>query len=591
MPPTNVTLEQLFSLAPGVEFDSFSASSGSYAAPHWTIPSIAAGTSETINFSLTVGASAPVGANLIATNAAITGLDQTDSNPFNNTILEFTSIGPPGSGDVDIEITQTESADPVVAGSGIGNLVYTVNAKNIGTAGASGLVVENALILPAGATLISATPSAGTFSGTTWTVGDLAATATETLTVEITIDRTTAAGTDVVNSTASVAALNQADVNSANDVSTIATSVDPEVVTGFVDLVVSQTDSADPVVAGSEAGNLTYTVNVSNVGTADANGVAIDNVLALPAGVTFVSATPSVGSFAGTTWTVGTLTPSTLESLVVVVTVDETTTPGTDVISSTASVSALSETDVNPANDTSVETTSVDPVPSSGVVDIEVTQTESIDPVGFGVGNLVYTISAANVGTLPATGVTVEELLTLPPGVTVDSITPSAGSFAGSKWNVGNLAVGTTETLTVSLAISTAAQEGADVIQSAAMLFALNEVDTNPANDTHNEFTSIQDLGIDISITQTESVTTVVPGSGPGNLVYTVRAANLGTNFVGSVIVTDTLILPPGVTLDSAVASSGLFFGDSWIINSLPRGNAGNTNADSDGGCFGDDRS
>lgn len=569
---TNITLDQLFSFPPGVTLDSVSTTSGTYAAPTWTIPTVPAGNTETLTFTLTVDGTAPVGLNLIATNSTITGFDQNDGNGFNNTFTEFTSIGPPGSGTVDIAISQTESADPVEAGSGSGNLVYTVTAENIGTDVATGLTVENPLTLPPGTTLVSATPSAGTFSGSTWTVGSLGANNAETLTVVITVDSTATAGVDVINSTAFVSALNETDSDVSNDTSAIATSVDPAVIIETVDLFVTQTESVDPVVAGSGTGNLVYTIDVTNIGTGTATGVEVDSLLTLPAGVSVDSVTPSVGTFAGTTWTVGSLAPLATEILTVVLTVDGATVPGIDVIQSSAFVSALVETDTNSANDGAVEATSVDPQPIvGGVVDVSVTQTESIDPAGFGIGNLVYTISATNAGTLPVSGVTIDEVLTLPAGVTVDSIVPSGGSFAGDTWTVGNLAVGTTETLTVTLSISTSAQQGTDVIQSSATLTGLNEVDTNPANDSTVESTSIQDLGVDIAISQTESATTIVPGES-GNFVYTVTAANLGTTIASSVIIQDTLTLPPGVTLNSAFASSGLFFGDTWIINSLPGG-------------------
>ena len=57
------------------------------------------------------------------------------------------------------------------------------------------------------------------------------------------------------------------------------------------DLLVTQSDSPDPVAVGS---NLTYTITVSNAGPSPASGIAFTNIL--PAGTTFVSATPSQGS-------------------------------------------------------------------------------------------------------------------------------------------------------------------------------------------------------------------------------------------------------------------------------------------------------
>jgi len=41
--------------------------------------------------------------------------------------------------DIDLKVTKTESADPVAAGSGPGNLTYTITVKNMGLTNATGL--------------------------------------------------------------------------------------------------------------------------------------------------------------------------------------------------------------------------------------------------------------------------------------------------------------------------------------------------------------------------------------------------------------------------------------------------------------------
>lgn len=68
-------------------------------------------------------------------------------------------------------------------------------------------------------------------------------------------------------------------------------SLDISTLDPIADIAVSQQDVPDPVAVGS---NLTYTVIVSNLGPATASGVTLSDTL--PAGVTFVSATPSQGS-------------------------------------------------------------------------------------------------------------------------------------------------------------------------------------------------------------------------------------------------------------------------------------------------------
>ena len=63
----------------------------------------------------------------------------------------------------------------------------------------------------------------------------------------------------------------------------------------FPDLAVTKTDSADPVQVGS---NLTYTITVSRLDPGPSMAATMTDIL--PAGVDFVSVTPSQGSCTGT---------------------------------------------------------------------------------------------------------------------------------------------------------------------------------------------------------------------------------------------------------------------------------------------------
>src|SRR5207249_8734927 len=128
---------------------------------------------------------------------------------------------------IDLKVTKTESIDPVVAGSGNDNLVYVVTVKNQGFSDASGVQLSETLTLPAGVTVDTITPSAGTFDGgtNTWTVGTLASGASETLTVKLTVGSSTAAGSDVISDTAMVTTVNETDTDGSNDQATESTSV------------------------------------------------------------------------------------------------------------------------------------------------------------------------------------------------------------------------------------------------------------------------------------------------------------------------------------------------------------------------------
>jgi len=116
-------------------------------------------------------------------------------------------------------------------------------------------------------------------------------------------------------------------------------------------------DSADPVVSGTEPGNLAYTVSIFNLGTAAVDAVVVSAMFAPPPGVSVVSVTASVGSWNGGIWTVGTLASGASAELTFLLTVDFGTAGGTDALSLPAAVTAATGHDGELATD--VERTSV----------------------------------------------------------------------------------------------------------------------------------------------------------------------------------------------------------------------------------------
>lgn len=114
-----------------------------------------------------------------------------------------------GVAHADLSLTTTDSPDPVVNG---GNLTYSVTVINNGPAAATGVGVSDTL--PVSVTLVSATPSQGTCSGTATVncaIGNLATNAV--VTVDIVVTPTTAGS--LIN-TASVTA-NENDPNTVNN--------------------------------------------------------------------------------------------------------------------------------------------------------------------------------------------------------------------------------------------------------------------------------------------------------------------------------------------------------------------------------------
>ncbi|GBF31135.1 hypothetical protein MnTg04_01089 [bacterium MnTg04] len=167
--------------------------------------------------------------------------------------------------------------------------------------------------------------------------------------------------------------------------------------TVVADLAVTKTvDDPTP----PEGDTITYTVTVTNTGPGMATVVQLSD--ALPAGVTFVSATASQGTYDSTTgaWFVGAVSAGSNATLNIQASVD-TGTAGTT-ITNVASVTFLSQNDPNSANDTA----SVDIVPV-GRADIQITKIVSTledpvngmtNPIAIPGATMLYTVGLTNSG-------------------------------------------------------------------------------------------------------------------------------------------------------------------------------------------------
>src|SRR5262249_29251263 len=153
-----------------------------------------------------------------------------------------------------------------------------------------------------------ATPSQGTYNPATgvWTVGTLANGATATLTVTATVNN--------VRPLRNAAAADGDQFDPDPDDNTDAVIVWPQ----FADLGIRKSvNNAGPNVGDT----VTFTLTVANRGLNTATNVVVNDLL--PAGLTFVSATPSQGTYNNVTgiWTVGTLARGATATLTIQATV------------------------------------------------------------------------------------------------------------------------------------------------------------------------------------------------------------------------------------------------------------------------------
>ena len=172
-------------------------------------------------------------------------------------------------------------------------VTFTITVTNSGPARATNVSIDDAL--PAGLTAGTITPSQGSYTAPTWTVGAIDAGSSAALTIQATVNAGTAGST--ITNTVTGITFDQVDSNATTDDLSEAVTIG-----NSTDLVIGKTvDDATP----DEGDTVTFTVTVTNGGPARATNVSIDD--ALPAGLTAGTITPSQGSFTAPTWTIGTI--------------------------------------------------------------------------------------------------------------------------------------------------------------------------------------------------------------------------------------------------------------------------------------------
>ncbi|MEN6551187.1 MAG: DUF11 domain-containing protein, partial [Candidatus Cryosericum sp.] len=174
-------------------------------------------------------------------------------------------------------------------------ITYTLTVVNSGPNPATGAVMND--VLPAGLTYVSSSATVGSYSSITgvWTIGALAVSASARLTITATVTTAAVPGVPITN-TASVTG-NEVDPMLSDNTSSV--TITP---LASADLAITKTAPAGPYQVGTQ---VSYTVTVTNNGPDSATAVAVSDTL--PAQLSLVSSSASVGSYSGGTWTIGSL--------------------------------------------------------------------------------------------------------------------------------------------------------------------------------------------------------------------------------------------------------------------------------------------
>ncbi|MEQ8329794.1 MAG: Ig-like domain-containing protein, partial [Longimicrobiales bacterium] len=358
----------------------------------WTPGALAAGASETLRIRARL-LPGTAGTTLTNTAEILPLLEQVDPDETNDVARASVTVG---IRILDIALTKTVDVTAPNAGQ---TVVFTVRATNSGPSAATGVTVEDRL--PTGLAFVSASTSQGSYVAGTgvWTVGALANGSVATLAVTARVDA--AAGTTVTNR-ATLSGVDQTDAVAANNTAAAAVSVTA------IDLALSK--SVDVATPGTGQ-NVVFSVTASNAGPSTATGVVVQDLL--PAGLTFVSSSASVGTYAnGTgTWALGSLASGGVATLSMTATV--TAEAGTTIVN-TATLAASDQVDTDPDNNSASATVAV--------TGLDLAITKTVDNATPNAGQTVaFTVTATNNGPSAATGVAISD--PLPAGLTFASAT------------------------------------------------------------------------------------------------------------------------------------------------------------------------
>jgi len=544
-------------LPEGLTFLSALSSVGSYdpATSLWTLPSLAVGAVATLE--LVARFDLP---RTLTVTAEVFAADQFDSNstPNNNV---------PTENDQASVVIQPETADLVLVQTvsdstpNLGESVtLTVTVNNQGPDAATGVTVRN--LLPPELSLVSATPSRGTYNAATgiWTIGEIANGQGVTLQLIV----TPIASGDIV-STAEVATADQFDPNSTpgnnvpgeNDQASV--TITPQLIDLSLDLQIS---NALPNVNQT----VTYQLILNNAGPSTATGVQVGSQL--PPIVRIISTTPTSGNFNAATgiWTVGSVGPGAAARLTIIAQVIE---PGSGV--ATAEVIAADQPDIDstPNNQDPTEDDFASVVFNTPVADLSLLITVD-DPTPDRNQTITFTITVNNSGPDDATGIVVTNRL--PSNFNFSGSSASTGVYTPSAgtWVIPALAAGQSATLSY----SGRATNLAPITNTAEITRAdQSDPDSTPGNADPDEddIDTVVVIPNVIDLQVFGEIDNLKPDVGDV-VTLTFDVVNSGPAIATGVEL--ELALPPGVTTLVFGASQGLYTPGTgiWLVGAMAPG-------------------
>lgn len=541
-------------LPTGLAFVAATPSQGSYdpVSGEWDVGTLASGAQATLTIEVTVLSPGPF------TNIAqVSASDQydPDSTPNNDDASEDDQGFATLAGDLaDLSLSKRVS-NPTPNINDV--ITYTVELRNDGPSNATGVEVTDQL--PVGLEYLSHSTSQGTYDPASglWSVGNVPAGGGATLTISARV-RSFARLVNVAEITGSDQPDNDSTPGNGdpNEDDYASVPLSPQI----SDL--SLTKVASTTQPGLRS-TVTFTVTLTNAGPSVATGVQVTDKL--PDGLTYLShtTTPATTTYDPNTgiWNVGTIGVNEVFTLTVTARMD-----GLGPFTNVAEVSDSDQYDPDstPGNNDTNEDDHGTVTVRSPSADLSVSKRSS-EPRPNANGEVTYTVGVHNAGPDPASGVRVGEQL--PPGSTLLSATPGKGTYAAGNWDVGDLAVGETALLTLTIRVS-----GPPPYVNVAEVTASNLPDPdsvpNNGDPTEDDYARVQlpsgviDLELSIAVAALPKL--------PRGAFLTINLLNKGPADATGVEVEN--LLPDGLRFVRAAPAQGSYDSETgrWIVGDLP---------------------
>ena len=320
---------------------------------------------------------------------------------------------------------------------------------------------------------------------------------------------------------------------------------------GLADLAVSlAVDDENP----SEGQRLRFTAGVQNAGPREAAARALR--LALPPGLEFAAAAPSLGDYdpASGLWTLGRLDPG--ASATLLLDADVAVGSAGQTLVDSLSVAACAQGDPEPDNDAAAVTLTVKAADLALALSVD----QENPPVG---ALLNYQLRVENLGPDAATGIAMRD--SLASGLAFQGAAASQGSFDGDTglWLVGELGLGASATL--DLAAQLLGGAAAEDYTHRAWRLASAPGDPDAANDAVS--LTVVPAAADLALAMSVDDATAAEGAA---VSFTLSVENLGPQVATGIEIQD--LLPAGLVYLGDSPSQGSYAVGSglWTLGDLP---------------------